>query len=354
VLHYTYDQILLECQSGIISEAVGFREDRGEKIPTSSYATFERSPSHISETQSGLSEIKSLLSRLSNPRGGLSDPSEVKENCYKEWYFLLKAYSRRSLTFDHDKINAIDGLAKEIASFVDDVQCYGIWRNDLARGLLWVLEKPNVKDYSDPLPNLIYTAISAPSWSWASIKMPMSNLCLFPGLSTNIWKQTTYPGTATIDFSSTSASELQISGLCRHAIINSIFPKWPQLHNQGLRALELAFQHQQELRGFAYVDCEKHGSIRFANDILCLQLGKWESPKNPGDAEGELQAQVCGLLLKIVEDDSNAPRISKAQRVGVFRLLVSQTWPGQPSYSYYGTRGQDMSEGWEWHKLILI
>lgn len=88
---------------------------------------------------------------------------------YEQWYEMLKTYTARSLTYRKDKLPAIQGLANEVAMTVYDKDIYGLWRKDLARGLLWCcsakqgLTKPEDRQSSP----------STPSWSWLSVDAPV-------------------------------------------------------------------------------------------------------------------------------------------------------------------------------------
>lgn len=78
------------------------------------------------------------------------------------WYSIAENYSSRTLTEPSDKLVALSGLASLLAGSIpggSDDYLAGIWRHDLAEGLLWHTEEPCAR----------YTTYIAPSWSWASM-----------------------------------------------------------------------------------------------------------------------------------------------------------------------------------------
>ena len=62
-----------------------------------------------------------------------------REHCYKLWCLLLGNYSNRKLSFDRDKIKAIEWQAAAITDVIEDQLVQGIWLNDIRRSLLWLL-----------------------------------------------------------------------------------------------------------------------------------------------------------------------------------------------------------------------
>jgi hypothetical protein len=103
------------------------------------------------------------------PRGESSllpqDPdaeSRRKEILYKRWSRAVTEYSQRRLTKETDKLLAIQVLAADMSTLVDDtyIPFAGMWKQQLKRELLWqVLGRPR----SMQKRNL------APSWSWVSV-----------------------------------------------------------------------------------------------------------------------------------------------------------------------------------------
>lgn len=84
---------------------------------------------------------------------------------YKGWYYLAQQYSHRRLSYASDKLPALSGLAAEFQNYSGDSYLAGLWKGDLAGGLLWVAST------IDKLRRT--TENRAPSWSWASVEGPI-------------------------------------------------------------------------------------------------------------------------------------------------------------------------------------
>ncbi|KAF2658647.1 HET-domain-containing protein [Lophiostoma macrostomum CBS 122681] len=94
--------------------------------------------------------------------------SKEKQSLFMTWYLIVTNYSHRKLTFASDRVPAIEGIASEFSEcFPDDQYLFGLWKLDLHRGLLWAAPKsaetPRDRPHWDKVP----------SWSWASIDVPV-------------------------------------------------------------------------------------------------------------------------------------------------------------------------------------
>ncbi|KAH7383209.1 heterokaryon incompatibility protein-domain-containing protein [Pyrenochaeta sp. MPI-SDFR-AT-0127] len=95
---------------------------------------------------------------------------DLSRHLEKLWVQLVATYSSTTLTNPSDKLIAISGIAKRIASLVNDTYLAGMWRNDLETQLIWQIDNyTNVSEMSTSRP-LKYRA---PSWSWASVDGPI-------------------------------------------------------------------------------------------------------------------------------------------------------------------------------------
>lgn len=98
------------------------------------------------------------------PRVAARPPSSVPG---RDWRALVEEYSKRSLTHQTDKLNAISGLAKMVACVrkdangVVDTYLAGMWKSEFISDLTWRVVSA-AKDSGNE-------AYRAPSWSWASI-----------------------------------------------------------------------------------------------------------------------------------------------------------------------------------------
>jgi len=88
----------------------------------------------------------------------------ARDIMYLQWSSIIRYYSHRKLSVSSDIFPALEGLAREFNTRLNDTYLAGLWKRDLLRGLLWKVEgsKPG------ELP-LEATPYRAPSWSWASV-----------------------------------------------------------------------------------------------------------------------------------------------------------------------------------------
>jgi hypothetical protein len=82
---------------------------------------------------------------------------------YQGWYRMVSEYTKRSLTYDSDKLPGVAGLAALVAEQDNGKYCAGVWLEDVAFGLCWrkVSRLEKIQEYI------------APSWSWASVSGPI-------------------------------------------------------------------------------------------------------------------------------------------------------------------------------------
>jgi hypothetical protein len=84
------------------------------------------------------------------------------------WKSILTEYTRRALTDPADKLNAMAGVANELAELWNDEYVFGIWRSRFVEELAWSISGGD---------GLLDQRLSlAPSWSWASMK-PSVQIC---------------------------------------------------------------------------------------------------------------------------------------------------------------------------------
>lgn len=78
----------------------------------------------------------------------------------RDWMNIVEEYTKRSLTYDADKLKAISGVAQKWGAGSGDTYAAGLWRSHLPLGLLWTFAQPF---------RPAFTTYLAPSWSWASV-----------------------------------------------------------------------------------------------------------------------------------------------------------------------------------------
>lgn len=84
-----------------------------------------------------------------------------------KWYELVERYTQCDLTYDTDRLPAVEGLARYYKQLSDGAGVYvgGVWRGSLHQGLLWV-ETGHGPDGTPP-DGHGGMARPPPSWSWA-------------------------------------------------------------------------------------------------------------------------------------------------------------------------------------------
>ncbi|SPJ86896.1 related to tol protein [Fusarium torulosum] len=90
----------------------------------------------------------------------LQGPGEDGKNYFRYWYQMVVNYSKRNLTYQTDKWNAIAGLTQMFIAQTGYHYLAGVWEEDLAVGLVWEATSKGITR----------EAGSIPSWSWLSVK----------------------------------------------------------------------------------------------------------------------------------------------------------------------------------------
>jgi hypothetical protein len=138
-LHFGRNQLFWECYQGISSEAYpsGFLSGCFMMLPKKDLAAFNLGASQTDSQHSGHSQA-----------------------VYDYWCSLVEVFTLCSLTQQDDKLPAISGLARRIASLTSDEYVVGLWKAKLPSQLLWAPEKN---------PGSRLETYVGPSWSWVSI-----------------------------------------------------------------------------------------------------------------------------------------------------------------------------------------
>jgi hypothetical protein len=140
-IHFTKSHLVWSCQETMQSET-------GEKVVDEL---------HIGALQKGLAHII-------HKKDLLDSENEFWFEFFMGWRQLIAQYSERQLTYENDKLIALDGLIDQIRVRTG-LPCYhGLWAGRLEEQLLWhgkdILRRPQ---------NLSFV----PSWSWASTMGPI-------------------------------------------------------------------------------------------------------------------------------------------------------------------------------------
>ena len=110
---------------------------------------------------------KSLTTIL---QGGL-DNALTSSQIQGAWNDLVQHYTKCNLTMSNDKLVAISGIVKRLQPSFKTDYLAGLWREDLLEQLLW-----HVESYDEAKRSLAgekRPEYRAPSWSWASIDVPI-------------------------------------------------------------------------------------------------------------------------------------------------------------------------------------
>lgn len=66
--------------------------------------------------------------------------SPTLERWEDAWFSLVENYSARQLTKEQDKLPALSGLSRSIATRTGDTYCAGLWRSHIIFGMYWELD----------------------------------------------------------------------------------------------------------------------------------------------------------------------------------------------------------------------
>ena len=91
---------------------------------------------------------------------------------YNHWFKLVSQYVQRSITVPTDVLPALSGLAAAFGLWLGDEYHAGLWSGDILHGLMWKgeIRKGRITTTQNPPDhNPDWSALGAPSWSWASV-----------------------------------------------------------------------------------------------------------------------------------------------------------------------------------------
>ena len=86
---------------------------------------------------------------------------------YLLWYAFIERYSNMQLTYPEDKLTAFSGIAATKCQA--NTYVAGVNKDDIWSGLMWTRDSNKVLTY----PGRRYSVFVAPSWSWASLDVPV-------------------------------------------------------------------------------------------------------------------------------------------------------------------------------------
>jgi hypothetical protein len=161
ILHFTRQALYWECTETFGSEVFS------DGIPRSAFDHFDR----VNRAVRSLKELVTdrRLARLPSDDGD--------EKVYSAWRDFVAFYTTTGLTYEMDLIVALRGIASDIGEEMEDEMVAGMWRGRWVDELCWSIVEP------DPSKPFRPSSWRAPSWSWASVTVPIQALGLRPSPS---------------------------------------------------------------------------------------------------------------------------------------------------------------------------
>jgi hypothetical protein len=250
-------------------------------------------------------------------------PSSRYMKPYDRWFDVVEEFTKRKLTFSKDTLPALAGLATAFQRLLVDQYCAGLWRGDLARGLMWTKSPPRSWLYYDLDKNPPSPNPGIPSWSWAS----------FPGRTVHFtrmhfddgWRVLERVRVLSIDTSATGPYPEQIAlticaPFCLVSDPSDLSAKPPDprsrhvgaaLHDQFTDLTEFGFEFRHQHRD------NSPQPQRFA--ILRLATYLEHRPGN------DLKHWEMGCSMMVVESTGGL-REDEFRRVGSYRIYDDKAW----------------------------
>lgn len=218
---------------------------------------------------------------------------------YDRWLQIVQSYSHLKLTYNTDRLPALSGIACLVASKTSDQYVAGLWKNDIAAGLLW-----HVWPCQPSIPTYI-----APTWSWASspavwtFEPARRQFLELEILDVQTQLSTSNP------YGELSAASLIVSGPLKQCSTS-------QLVKKGRRFFALKGDKPTTVR-FAFdtgqIECQKSGFIWCldctVNKILDVEMARLTKRR-------ETFFRPHGLVLERVEEEQHLYK-----RIGVFEVF---------------------------------
>lgn len=142
IVHFTPDQIYFECKRAISFECR--RPPQTHDIDSLSLSLLYWTAVHKHKSPAMMLATGAVLAR--------------------QWCSIVEDYTKRSLTFEKDKLPALWGMIGLLGELTGDVCYSGLWRGMLHSQLLW-----RTASYAEPGERRGRVVGRAPSWSWASV-----------------------------------------------------------------------------------------------------------------------------------------------------------------------------------------
>jgi hypothetical protein len=157
MLHYTSEELVWEC-----NEARWCECGRRVKVEAGGFNSSNR------------------VVRSAEFKGDLT-----KEGFYRHWHNIVQLFSERQVGKDKegDKLVALSRVASQFSTRLqlyesgeEDEYLAGLWKGDIVKSLLWVVEDDyyrRLRDSKMQWRRPLTTEPRAPSWSWAAVEAPV-------------------------------------------------------------------------------------------------------------------------------------------------------------------------------------
>jgi hypothetical protein len=250
-------------------------------------------------------------------------PKDLEVDIYTCWYRLVADFTSRSLTYDEDRLPAIAGIAKRFGVTANDTYHAGLWRRDMALGLLW---HPMTRS-----PANTTKSARAPSWSWASVNVGVNYLHILSAGS----DASRIPLSLLVDvldvsdpttcenhpFGATSKASLRLSGILLTLVRD-------RYEDSGLALAENGTRFAGDIEGYSPDVWDLDEPVQ--TPLICLPVCVRHDPYHRG-IRGD------GELYKASWERSLETGIDEFQRFNTVYGLVLQAVEGKPdTYSRAG------------------
>lgn len=223
------------------------------------------------------------------------------------WIEVVEEFSRLRLTRETDRLPALIGVATVFQAYLKSEYLAGLWRKDLARGLLWDVTRTA---------SLLSTGFepchrrpSVPTWTWASLILNEGAGIIFPVAHEDTFEvdqrfeylETDMPVIATETNFEASDGKLRVRG----AFITALF--CPQQSRISTRDSIIIFDHDIDDTVLVCTitmnadtnaitsDCRRWTNETTMMMICCLLVGRWV--EDDWDT-GQQTRYQCSLILR--------------------------------------------------------
>ncbi|KAL7936457.1 heterokaryon incompatibility protein domain-containing protein [Trichoderma chlorosporum] len=282
-------------------------------------------------------------------RRGLGYP----QTAYRRWRDIVMEYTKRNLTFQKDKLSAISGLAKLVREGLPsdqqgqeveypEVYLAGLWRGEFHYDLAWVVGSPAQERITE-------TSLGIPSWSWASVDVPVTYKFDAP---IDIWKY--HPNliecvkVSRVSCERELASEETSNVLSGEAVLTGLASRVELAVVRGSEGYDEAFVRSENLYAYEVQldrprsltvfskgrqkECWRKGKCQYGNDccnwkidgldekLMCLVLFSWTAPVDKVDDDGNPFPNMGPETWFLVLKESNAVE-GAFERIGIGRYF---------------------------------